>query len=244
MLNAAVLLCAGQSSRMKGTVPDKVLAPLAGRTALEHSLRAFHEAAVVEHYMFVVRDAEQQAAIAAALLDSRAPLNLPAATTFFAMGGHERQDSVYNGLHELSLLVDNVFIHDCARPLITPDNLRALLDVVVRDKAAVLAHRVTDTIKQAPIRKRGGLRRLRLRDLRRDTLWAMETPQVFARELIIEAYRQLRLEDLRVTDDAAAVATLGHPVTLVENPHPNPKLTHPEDFAFVELLLQRRAPPV
>ena len=237
MLNAAVLLCAGQSSRMKGTVPDKVLAPLAGRTALEYSLRAFREAAVVEHYMFVVRDAGQQAAIAAAI----APLDLSAASTFFSIGGQERQDSVYNGLHDLSLLVDNVFIHDCARPLITPDNLRALLDVVVRDKAAVLAHRATDTIKQAPIRKRGGLRRLRLRDLRRETLWAMETPQVFARELIIEAYRQLRLEDLRVTDDAAAVATLGHPVTLVENPHPNPKLTHPEDFAFVELLLQRRA---
>ena len=236
MLNAAVLLCAGQSSRMKGTVSDKVLAPLAGRPALEYSLRAFLDAAIVDHFMFVVRDAGQQAAITAAIT----PLNLPAATTFFTFGGRERQDSVYNGLHDLSLLVDNVFIHDCARPLITPDNLRTLLDVVVRDQAAVLAHRVTDTIKQAPSRKRGGLRRLRLRDLRRETLWAMETPQVFSRELILEAYRQLRLQDLRVTDDAAAVTALGHPVTLVENPFPNPKLTHPEDVAFVELLLQRR----
>jgi 2-C-methyl-D-erythritol 4-phosphate cytidylyltransferase len=224
---------------MRGAVTDKVLAPLAGRTVLEYSLRAFLDSGIVEHFMFVVRDAEQQAAIAAAL----SPLHLPAGSTFFATGGRERQDSVYNGLHELSLLVDNVFIHDCARPLVTPDNLRTLLDVVVRDRATVLAHRVTDTIKQAPIRKRGGLRRLRLRDLRRDTLWAMETPQVFSRELIIEAYRQLRLEDLRVTDDAAAVAHLGHAVTLVENSTPNPKLTHPEDFAFVELLLQRRSAP-
>jgi 2-C-methyl-D-erythritol 4-phosphate cytidylyltransferase len=223
---------------MRGAVADKVLAPLVGRPALEYSLRAFLNSGVVEHFMFVVRDAEQQAALTAAI----AHLNLPPANLFFTFGGRERQDSVYNGLHDLSLLVDNVFIHDCARPLITPENLRSLLDVVVRDHAAVLAHRVTDTIKQAPTRKRGGLRRLRLRDLRRETLWAMETPQVFSRELIIEAYRKLRLEDLRVTDDAAAVATLGHPVTLVENPLPNPKLTHPEDVAFVELLLQRRVP--
>jgi 2-C-methyl-D-erythritol 4-phosphate cytidylyltransferase len=221
---------------MKGTVADKVLAPLAGQPALIHSLRAFLEAGVVDHFVFVTRDADQQAAITAAL----APLGLPPTATFYVRGGQERQDSVYNGLHELSLLVDYVFIHDCARPLVNPASLRELLQAVQRDHAAVLAHRVTDTIKQAPARKRGGLRRLRLRDLRRETLWAMETPQVFARELIIEAYRKLRLENLRVTDDAAAVATLHHIVTLVENPFPNPKLTHPEDFAYVELLLQRR----
>jgi len=239
MLNAAVLLCAGQSSRMRGAVSDKVLAPLAGRPALEYSLRAFLAAGVVEHYLFVTRDADQQTAIAAIA----ASLSIPAASTFFVFGGAERQDSVYNGLHDLSLLVDFVFIHDCARPLITPGNLRTLLEAVQRDDAAVLAHRVTDTIKQAALRKRPGLRRLRLRDLRRETLWAMETPQVFSRELILEAYRKLRIDNLRVTDDAAAIAALGYPVTLVENPHPNPKLTHPEDFAWVELLLQRQNSP-
>ena len=107
------------------------------------------------------------------------------------------------------------------------------------DRAAVLAHRVTDTIKQVPPRAGAKLRRLKLKDLNRETLWAMETPQAFARELIVKAYEKVRAKKARVTDDIAAAALLGHPATLVENPCPNPKLTHPEDFAWAELLLGR-----
>ena len=233
MFNAAIMLCAGRATRMRGTVGDKVLAPLAGQPALAFSLRAFLEAGVVGQFIFVTRDAAQQKAIAALF----AKIAGKTAKAGFVRGGSERQDSVYNGLRRTSAKTDYVFIHDCARPLVTPVNLRALLEAVEQDQAAVLAHRVTDTIKQT---RRHGLRRVRLHDLRRDRLWAMETPQVFARELITKAYQFVREKESRITDDAAAVALLGHGVTLVENATPNPKLTHPEDFAWVELLLKRK----
>lgn len=236
MPNAAIMLCAGRATRMRGAVEDKVLAPLAGQPALIYSLRAFLEAGVVGQFIFVTRDAAQQKAIAA-IFAKVAGNN---AKAIFIRGGNERQDSVYNGLRKTSAKTDYVFIHDCARPLVTSANLRALLAAVEQDQAAVLAHRVTDTIKQTPVNKTPGLRRLRLRDLRRDTLWAMETPQVFARKLVTKAYELVREKELRITDDAAAVALLGHGVTLVENSTPNPKLTHPEDFAWVELLLGRK----
>ena len=67
----------------------------------------------------------------------------------------------------------------------------------------------------------------------------METPQVFARELIIEAYAKVAKKKLRITDDAAAAELLSHPVALLENSHPNPKITTPSDLAYVEYLLSR-----
>ena len=92
------------------------------------------------------------------------------------------------------------------------------------------AHRVTDTIKDH--RGEG-----RLRTLDRKHLWAMETPQVFSRDLIVRAYAHVAKRKLAITDDAAAVEAIKHPVALLENPRPNPKLTTPADLAYLEFLL-------
>ena len=69
----------------------------------------------------------------------------------------------------------------------------------------------------------------------------METPQVFDRELITRAYARVHAKGLHVTDDAQAVELLAHPVALLENAHPNPKLTTPADLAYLEFLLAREA---
>lgn len=233
MSNAAIMLCAGRATRMRGVVADKVLAPLAGKPVLEYSLRAFLASGVVSSYVFVVRDAEQQATIMAVA----AKAGVPNEHLFFTPGGAERQDSVLNGLRAAPLKTKAVFIHDCARPLVTPEALRALAAAVKKDRAAVLAHRVTDTIKQVSPQAGKKLRRLKLKDLNRETLWAMETPQAFSLKLILAAYEKIRAKRACITDDVAAAALAGHACTLVENPSPNPKLTHPEDFAWAELLL-------
>jgi 2-C-methyl-D-erythritol 4-phosphate cytidylyltransferase len=123
-----------------------------------------------------------------------------------------------------------VFIHDCARPLVRAEQLVGLHKIVRREDAVVLAHRVTDTVKE----HRGeGM----LRNLPREKLWAMETPQVFARELIVRAYAKAAASRKRLTDDAAALELLRHPVALLENTHPNPKITTPGDLAYAEFLL-------
>jgi 2-C-methyl-D-erythritol 4-phosphate cytidylyltransferase len=145
-------------------------------------------------------------------------------------GGAERQDSVAAALAELPDDISHVFIHDCARPLVRPEQLVALYKIVRREKAVVLAHRVTDTIKDH--RGEG-----RLRSLERHRLWAMETPQVFSRDLICRAYARVAKRKLSITDDAAAVELLNQPVALLENPHANPKLTTPADLPYLEFLL-------
>lgn len=219
---AAILLAAGRSRRMNGQVADKILAPLAGKPIFAHSAAAFYRSGVADFYVVTYRDQRQMVELSA-----YAPT-----PTVFVPGGAERQHSVANALAELPPDVAYVFIHDCARPLVRPEQLVALHKIVRREGAVVLAHRVTDTIKEH--RGEG-----RLRTLDRSRLWAMETPQVFARELIDRAY--VRLGRRKVTDDAAAVERLKHPIALLENPHPNPKLTTPADLRLLEFLAHQAA---
>lgn len=217
---AAILLAAGSSSRMDGAVTDKILAPLAGRTVFAHVAGAFYRSGVIDTFIVTYRDQAQMIELSA-----YAPT-----PTHFVHGGRNRQDSVAAALAELPDDVKYVFIHDCARPLIRAEQLVALHKIVRREDAVVLAHRVTDTIKEH--RGEG-----RLRTLDRSRLWAMETPQVFSRALISRAYARVAERKLSVTDDAAAVELLKHPVALLENTHPNPKLTTKADLAYVEFLL-------
>jgi 2-C-methyl-D-erythritol 4-phosphate cytidylyltransferase len=219
---AAILLAAGSSRRMAGTVPDKVLAPLADKPVFAHSAATFVRSGVVDLFVVTYRDQHQ-------LIELSAYAPTP---TAFVRGGAERQDSVAAALAELPDDVSYVFIHDCARPLVRAEQLVALHKIVRQEDAVVLAHRVTDTIKEH--RGEG-----RLRTLDRKHLWAMETPQVFSRKLITRAYEAVAKRKLSVTDDAAAVELLKHPVALLENPHPNPKLTTPADLAYMDFLLSR-----
>lgn len=225
---AAILLAAGSSRRMGGAVDDKVLAPLAGRPVFAHGAAAFVESGVADLYAVVYRDRAQML-----MLSAYAPT-----PSVLVAGGAERQDSVWHALAALPDDIAYVFIHDCARPLIRPEQLTQLHRIVRREGAVVLAHRVTDTIKE----RRGppGAPAARLRTIDRSRLWAMETPQVFARDLVGRAYARAQARGLRVTDDAAAVELLGRPVALLENPHPNPKLTTPSDLGYVEFLLRQR----
>jgi 2-C-methyl-D-erythritol 4-phosphate cytidylyltransferase len=226
---AAILLAAGRGARMQDTVPDKILAPLAGRPVFAHSAAAFQASGVADFYAIVYRDTPQLRTLMA-----YAPT--PA---IFVHGGQERQDSVARALDALPDDIDYVFIHDCARPFVQAEQLIALHKIVRRENAAVLAHRVTDTIKEhlAQNASKGGASRLRTLD--RARLWAMETPQVFSRELITRAYARVATKRLRITDDVQAVELLGQPVALLENLHPNPKLTTPADFAYLEFLLSK-----
>lgn len=217
---AAILLAAGSGRRMLGAVADKILAPLAERPVFAHSVAAFLASGVADYYVIVVRDQAQSIALSA-----YAPT--PAQ---FVVGGKERQDSVQNALAALPADIAYVFIHDCARPLVQAVQLAALHKIVRKENAVVLAHRVTDTVKK---HSDSGL----LENLDRARLWAMETPQVFAKDLIIEAYAKVAKKKLRITDDASAVELLKHPVALLENTHPNPKLTTPADIAYAEFLL-------
>ncbi len=156
------------------------------------------------------------------------------AGTSGVFGGDERSHSVRAALHH-TLAGDPVLVHDAARPLVTPEIIRAVLaGLDAEADAAIAASRVTDTIKQDD-----GTPTV-ARTLDRSGLWAIQTPQVFRRDVLERALAQPHEILAAATDDASLVETMGGTVRLVESPRENLKVTTPDDLRLADLLLRSR----
>lgn len=134
-------------------------------------------------------------------------------------GGKLRANSVYNGL--LLCESEYVFIHDGARPFVSKEDIDKLKEEVVSSDGAILAKKVTDTVKLC---KDGKV----VETLNRDNIYLAMTPQAFKTNLIKEAYGTLDVSDC--TDDASVFEKFNHTVKIVEGKEDNIKLTLESDF--------------
>ena len=148
-------------------------------------------------------------------------------------GGSERQDSVWNGVNKSDPSADIVAIQDGARPCSPLDVVSQAIVAADEMGAAVLAKRVTDSLK------RGDEQSQILGTVIRENLWSVQTPQIFRRDVILAALTKVRDQGIVVTDDTAACEAIGQPVKLIECYQPNPKATTPDDLPFIESLLCR-----
>lgn len=146
-------------------------------------------------------------------------------------GGLERQDSVYNGLRELSPQTDIVVIHDGVRPFVTKEIIKKSIEAAKRYKAVGVAVPVKDTIKVV------GDGNIIKQTPNRKELWAMQTPQTFKYDLILKAHEEARKDNFFGTDDAMLVERLGLPVRIIEGAYENIKITTPEDIIIAETFL-------
>jgi 2-C-methyl-D-erythritol 4-phosphate cytidylyltransferase/2-C-methyl-D-erythritol 2,4-cyclodiphosphate synthase len=149
-------------------------------------------------------------------------------TETVVVGGADRQESVRRGLDEVSPAADLVLIHDGARPFVSADLLSRSIASARRHGAAVAAVPLSDTVKRA------GPETTVVETLDRRHLWAVQTPQTFRRDLLVEAYAAAERDGFRATDDAALVEHLGAPVHLIEGSVDNFKITTPADLARAE----------
>jgi len=146
-------------------------------------------------------------------------------------GGPSRLHSVSSGLDALPANIAVVAVQDAARPLTTARLLERCIESARRLGSGVAARRVTDTIKI--VRPDGSV----ADTPDRETLRAVETPQVFRRDLLERALRRAVETGQIVTDDARAVELLGHPVYLVEHDEFNPKVTFARDLEYLRTLV-------
>ncbi len=165
----------------------------------------------------------------------------------YTNGGSERCHSVHNGLKKLEALqpdIHYVLIHDGARPLIAPQDLRTLVTTLTRAKQNKLAIipgvPPTDTIKQVSSGKRKSSTETITAELPRSELRAVSTPQCFPYKTLCTSYAQLEAAAQKrgfipPTDDCAVYRRAGYPAAIVPLKYPNPKLTYKGDL---ELLAQ------
>jgi 2-C-methyl-D-erythritol 4-phosphate cytidylyltransferase len=152
-------------------------------------------------------------------------------------GGEQRSQSVQAALRHASAEDDDVVIvHDAARPLVTAELVQDCLDTLLSEDcdAAIAATPVTDTIKESEGEEV-------VRTLDRTRLWAVQTPQVFHRAALEDAFAQGEAAIAAATDDASLVEAAGGTVRLVPAPRENLKVTTPEDLRLADLLLRERA---
>ena len=142
------------------------------------------------------------------------------------VGGDTRSRSVRNALAKVTDRAELVCVHDAVRPCVSPEWIDRVFAEAARTGAAILACPVHGTLKRAA----GGLIRA---TLPREEFWEAQTPQVFRRELLREAYAG----DAEATDDAHLVERLGRPVSLVPGDPRNVKITTPADLAFAEAVI-------
>ena len=219
----AIIVAAGSSKRVGF---DKLLAKIAGRPVIEHTLSAFEKAACVDEILIVSRDT----------LPVR---QLIPETNFRKIrkvvgGGMRRQDSVKAGLNALDDQVEFVAVHDAARPLITASEIERVFAAAKKHGAAALAAPVTDTLKLADASH------VVSGSIDRENVFAMQTPQIFRRELLTQAYEQLKKTSVTVTDEASAIERAGGRVMIVAAEDQNFKITFPSDLPLAEAILKQR----
>lgn len=221
---AAVVAAAGSSTRMG---EDKLLLPLGEQPVIVHTLRALEYCPYIREIVVVTRE------------DLIVPLGRLCADYAFTkvtkvvVGGETRTQSVRLGILEVSDQAALIAVQDGARPLVTEEVLEEVIKTAARCSAAAPAIPVKDTIKRA---ENGVV----AETPDRDQLFAVQTPQVFAADLIRAALHQAMEDGEELTDDCAAVERLGMKVTLTAGSEENLKITTPVDLLLAEALLHRR----
>lgn len=227
---AAIVLSAGNGSRMKSDIPKQYL-PLIEKPVIYYSLMAFQNSPVDE--IVLVAGANDIEYCRKEIVER---YGLSKVTKIVA-GGKERYDSVYEGLCATD--AEYVLIHDGARPVLTSDMIDRMIQGVENTGACIAAMPVKDTIKLSDEHKQVAS------TPDRKHLWMVQTPQCFARTLLEESYEILKCKQKAgenvpdITDDAMIVEyATGKKITLVEGAYTNLKITTPEDLAVAEIFLK------
>ena len=207
---------------------DKLFAVIAGEPVIAHTIRAFDHAGSISEIVVVART-ERHDEIRKMSRDAGFKK-----VRSIVPGGERRQDSVRAGLDQIDREAKYVAVHDAARPLITPEQIERAFEQCCVHGSAALAQPVNDTLKRADAE----LLVVGLVD--RHQLYAMQTPQIFERKLIEDAYRVVYAKKASVTDEVSAVERLGHKIALVLNDDFNFKITYPRDLPVVEFILRER----
>lgn len=225
---AVILAAAGQSSRFRDKHYKKPFAILDNRAVWLHSAERFLNRDDVKQLVLVIA------------AEDREDFNLKFAANVTILGiqvvegGPQRADSVANGLARVKPDIDFVCIHDAARPCIAAEWIASVFEVAARCGAATLGIPVSSTLKRVANDRI-------VETVPRQGLWEAQTPQVFRRELLLEAYA--KRDGFDATDDAQLVERIGHEVVVVRGSPINLKITTQEDLRLAAQALKAMPKP-
>ncbi len=224
-----IIAAAGAGRRMRADRPKQFLA-LEGVPILILTLRKFDASTAIDH---IVVASPQDSVDEVRRMVEDARLSKPVTAV---EGGERRQDSVAIGLENVEPGTDLVAVHDGVRPFVSLDDIGRVIEAAERTGAAILAHPVTDTVKEVE-------RDVVKSTLRRERLVLVQTPQVFRTGLLIDAFDDARRAGYYGTDESSLVERMGQSVTLVQGSEWNIKITRPADLMVARFLVEEERAP-
>ena len=219
---SAVIVAAGESRRMQGV--DKLFINVCGVPVLAHTLKPFQASQLISEIIIVTQEAffEQVEDIC-----TRFGILKVSETV---KGGASRLESVINGVYSTAKSSSLIAIHDGARPCISIEIIEKTIMTASKYNAAAPGIPITSTVKRA-------YNKIITETIDRENLFEIQTPQIFASELIKAALTNVYRKSINVTDDCSAVELLGASVYITDGSPNNVKLTSPDDIPTLERLL-------
>ncbi len=221
---AVILPAAGKSSRFRDAYYKKPFVPLEGRPVWLHAAEKFTSRNDVKQTFLVVAPEDRET------VQSKFGANAALLGIELVDGGAERYDSVAAALARITPDIDFIAVHDAARPCLADEWIDAVFAAAGKTGAAILATPISGTIKRV------GRDQLVQETVSREGLWEAQTPQVFRRQLLVDAYA--RRASAPATDDAQLVERMGHKVTVVPGSPMNMKITTKDDLRLAAALLK------
>ncbi len=225
---AVILPAAGQSRRFRDAHYKKPFVSLDNRAVWLHSAERFVNRDDVRQTLVVIAPEDREE------FQARFAANTAILGIDVVEGGQSRSESVAHALARVRSEIDFVAVHDAARPCLADEWIDKIFAAAEKSGAAMLAIPVRGTLK----RVRDGMI---VETVDRRDLWEAQTPQVFRRQLLIDAYA--RRDGLEATDDAQLVEQLGHAVTIIEGSPINLKITTQEDLRLAQQALKALPKP-
>lgn len=221
---SVVIVAAGSSNRM-GLRTNKIFLDLCGQSVIERTINAFVD--IPEIYEIVLVTKKEFFNYFNNIIKS-VSLNIK-----LVEGGSSREESTFNGLQEVSNDSNFVICHDGARPLISKKTILNVINELSNYKAVITGVKAKDTVKIIS----SDLEVISTPDRR--SLYNIQTPQAFEKNIILEGYKKFFEENGFVTDDASIVEKLNVRIKLVEGEYSNIKITTIEDINYARILLER-----
>jgi len=222
MRKVSVIIPAAGSGTRFGAASNKIFQPLAGRAIFLRSIDLFAARDDVCQILLVISSEDS------AELSGRFGEELTALGVELVEGGDRRSDSVRKALTHLDAGAELVCVHDAVRPCASPERIDAVFQTAAESGAAILACPLHGTIKKTD--PSGKI----LQTVDREGLWEAQTPQVFDRDLLIEAYAL----GGDATDDAEMVQRTGREVIVVASDINNIKITARADLVPAETIIR------
>ena len=222
---SAIILCAGKSTRMGY---NKMLLRIGAKTVFERTVEASEDCESIDEIIIAApsESVEEYSEIVRN--------NGYAKVVGIVEGGATRQGSVANALKSVCDECEYIAVHDGARPLIKDESITLVAKAAIETGGAVAAIKSVDTLKS--VDENGII----TATVDREMTVQVRTPQIFKKEILLEAHEKAKMEGFEGTDECMLVERINKPIQTVITGRENIKLTYPEDVLYMTDVLRAR----